>query len=308
MKYKYHIILLLAAGILIFCNCKAFSQTGSIKGKVIDSESKEPMAFAGILLEINNQHIVEVQSDEDGNYLFQNIPEGSYDLKAQYMGYHYFSKKIKIYKDSIIVLDIPIESLHIELKTVKKPAIYLYPTKTQEIKVKLDFKGKVMTTYPEYNQGWIVKAGPDGKLMNMADKRTYNYLFWDGSYVFPKEHYNYKSGFVVKKNDYVNFLQTKLSLLGLNETEINDFVVYWLPQLNLNEKSLIHFWINDNIDNSTFLDVEPKPDTEIRVFMEFRKAGNNETIPEQILPKLERKGFTAVEWGGADINELEIEY
>ena len=47
-----------------------------------------------------------------------------------------------------------------------KPVIYLYPREEQEVTVKLDYKGDLTVTYPEYKDGWNVIASPDGTLIN----------------------------------------------------------------------------------------------------------------------------------------------
>lgn len=188
---------------------------------------------------------------------------------------------------------------------VKKPAIYLYPEKKQKIVVTHEFKGKLVTTYPAYKDNWTVIAEKDGILLNQADNRKYKYLFWDGVYAFPEEHYNFQTGFYVAKADYISFLEHKLAYIGLNESEINDFVVYWLPEMNKFEHCFVHFRINDDIDGSSVLKTKPAADTVIRVFMEF--SGLNDFnaasfLPEQVLPQLMRKGFTLVEWGGSEIS------
>ncbi len=189
---------------------------------------------------------------------------------------------------------------------VKKPAIYLYPTQKQEVTVLHDFKGQILTTYPEYNQGWHVIAYPDGKIVNQLDQKEYAYLFWDGSYQFPNSHFQFEDGFIVSKSDNIAFLQEKLNTLGLNNTEINDFIVFWLPLLNEHDLNFIHFRVNDNIDQSSILNIDPQPDTLIRVFMEFKPMKNDETmsVKEQVLPKLNRNGFTVVEWGGAELSKV----
>ena len=51
----------------------------------------------------------------------------------------------------------------------KEPVINLYPTKEQQISVKLDFNGKFTQTYPDYKNGWEVIAHPDGTLLNLDD-------------------------------------------------------------------------------------------------------------------------------------------
>ncbi|WP_222166953.1 hypothetical protein [Edaphocola aurantiacus] len=191
---------------------------------------------------------------------------------------------------------------------VYKPAIYLYPEQETAVSIKHTFKGTVLNTFPEYKDGWNVVASPDGKLKNKADGRSYNYLFWDGSAHFGKQHFAYKDGFYVSRKEIIPFLQQRLAQMGLNETEINDFIVYWLPALNKNETNFIHFWVNDDIDHSSKLEVEPKPETVIRVFMEYKAYdGKTPKLPEQQLPQTVRKGFVLVEWGGGAIGTSKVE-
>ncbi len=59
-----------------------------------------------------------------------------------------------------------------------KPVIYLYPESKTDVNVRLDFKGGLVTTIPEYNGGWSVSAAPDGTITNKADGKKYPYLFW----------------------------------------------------------------------------------------------------------------------------------
>jgi len=193
---------------------------------------------------------------------------------------------------------------------LKKPAIYLYPAQKSQITISHDFKGKLVNTYPVYTNNWTVIAEPNGNLLNVRDNRIYKYLFWDGVYSFSKEHYQFKSGFYVSRVDYVSFLQNKLALIGLNDNEINDFIVYWLPAMSKYKHCFVHFGINDNIDGSSILTTKPAADTTIRVFMEFtgiEDMSSAPKLPEQSLPIFLRKGFTLVEWGGAEIGQSKIE-
>jgi|GEM_PF-6066339 len=81
---------------------------------------------------------------------------------------------------------------------VKKPVIYLYPITEQTVNVKLEYKGKLTYTYPEYKDGWKVKAEPDGTLTNFADNKEYSYLYWEG---VSNNKWDMSKGFVVKGND-----------------------------------------------------------------------------------------------------------
>ena len=49
------------------------------------------------------------------------------------------------------------------------------------------------------------------------------------------------------------------------------------------------------------IEINPKPDTLIRVMMTYKGLNKPINIKEQILERIERNGFTAVEWGGSEI-------
>ena len=74
---------------------------------------------------------------------------------------------------------------------------------------------------------------------------------------------------------------------------------YWLPQMQNNAYNLISFQ-SQNYTDHALLDITPKPDTVIRVMMAWRALKESIDIEPQELDGLERKGFTVVEWGGAE--------
>ncbi len=235
--------------------------------------------------------------------------ETKYNYESAHIKYVKENKDIAIYAGQALkvkAIDEPqIIADSIEHYLAEKPAIYLYPKKEMDINVHLKFAGKIQTTYPLYLNGWNVIASPNGKLFNKNDRRNYSYLFWDGSYTFPKSHYKFTEGFTVKKEDYIPFLESKLQLIGLNETETNDFIVYWLPRLNNFDYCQMRFNINDDIFGTAQINTNPSFDSQIRVFMEFK--GFNGAFTEasplmmQSLPALKRIGFTLVEWGGSEM-------
>lgn len=179
----------------------------------------------------------------------------------------------------------------------KKPVIYLYPTKEQIVNVKLDLKGKFTCTYPEYKNGWTVKAKPDGTLTNLSDDREYSYLFWEGT---SSNNFDMSKGFVVKGEDTEKFLQEKLAYIGLTPREYNEFIVYWLPIMQKNKYNLITF-AGKEYDDSAKLEISPKPDSILRVMMVFKPLNKNIDIEPQELKPFVRKGFTVVEWGGTEV-------
>ena len=50
-----------------------------------------------------------------------------------------------------------------------------------------------------------------------------------------------KEGFIVKGEDTAKFLEEKLEILGLNEREAEEFIIYWLPKLEANKYNYIRF-------------------------------------------------------------------
>ncbi|MEG6522360.1 hypothetical protein [Desulfotomaculum sp. 1211_IL3151] len=182
---------------------------------------------------------------------------------------------------------------------IKKPIIYLYPTSEQRVSVKLDFHGYLKVTYPEYNNGWHIIAQPDGTLLNIKDSKEYSYLFWEGVSNF--NDWNLSKGYVVKGEDTKKFLQETLSKMGLTPREYNDFIVYWLPQMVDNKYNLIHF-AQKEYEELAPIHVYPKPDSILRVFMVFKPLDNYLEIDKQTINGFVRKGFTVVEWGGAELH------
>lgn len=177
---------------------------------------------------------------------------------------------------------------------VAKPVIYLYPEEKTEVSVNLTLDGRLTCTYPAYNEGWTVTAAPDGTLTD-AKGQTYSYLYWEGeSYA----QYDLSRGFCVKGEDTAAFLEDSLARLGLTRREANEFIVYWLPLMEMNAYNIISFQ-TDIYTDAAKLEVSPAPDTLIRVFMAWQAADSYVELPEQELTAPERTGFTVVEWGGA---------
>lgn len=183
-----------------------------------------------------------------------------------------------------------------------KPVIYLYPTHKQEVSVTLTYKGTIIALYPHYNQtnGWKVEAAPNGELIDSSSQKTYSYLFWEGipttMFTLPNQ------GFVIKGSDTADFLQEKLRYLGLIPKEYNEMIVYWLPRMQNNKYNLIYFAKTDYTDTAK-LTIKPKPDSIIRVFMVFKPLEAAISIPEQALKPANRKGFSVIEWGAAELSK-----
>ena len=180
-----------------------------------------------------------------------------------------------------------------------KPIIYIYPKQEQNVKVTLGSSDKLLVSYPVYNNGWNVLAKKDGTLIDNKTNRELYSLYYES-----ENNINFKienEGFVISKEEIIPFLEEKLEILGLNPKEQEEFIIYWLPILQKNNYTYIRFATNEEINNNMSLQVEPVPDTMIRVLMTFKGLENKINVKEQQLQKVTRNGYTVVEWGATII-------
>ena len=205
------------------------------------------------------------------------------------------SKSIKITIDTDIYED---NGHHL----FDKPVIYLYPKESMDISVQLNLKenNKFTTVYPKFNGNntWNVKAKPNGDIL--IKNKTYPYLFWEAESYISQET---NEGFIINEENAEKFLEEKLDILGLNEKEKTGFITFWLPVLLKNKLSLCTFQTEKFFSKNYELNINPKPDSMIRVFLTIKKLERPINIKEQKLESVERKGFTAVEWGGSNIKK-----
>ncbi len=179
-----------------------------------------------------------------------------------------------------------------------KPIIYLYPKEETKLTVKLGYPEKLICSYPQYINEWNITSYPDGTIIDNTTNRKLYSLYWEGNN-FNTQMTN--EGFVVKKEDTINFLEEKLELLGLSYKEAEEFIIYWLPILQKSEYNYIRFSSLEEINNYMPLEFSVKPDSLIRVHMVFKHLDDYIEVKEQKLLAPSRNGFVAVEWGGTEI-------
>ncbi|RHO62423.1 hypothetical protein DW088_10445 [Butyricicoccus sp. AM05-1] len=178
----------------------------------------------------------------------------------------------------------------------EKPVIYLYPEQETTVSVSLDYAGTLTATYPAYENGWRVTAEPDGTLYD-ENGDEYSYLFWEGE---DNTDYDFSKGFCVAGADMADFLREKLAEIGLTPREYNEFIVYWLPKMQDNPYNLISFQ-SEAYTDAAKLDIDPTPDSVLRVFMAWKPLSKPQTIEPQTFTPFARDGFTVVEWGGCEV-------
>ncbi len=189
------------------------------------------------------------------------------------------------------------------LYNLGKPAIYVYPEKPTKINLALNVKGKMTFSYPLYENGWTFTASPLGNIE--YKNRNYNYLFWEGEQNLQNLAINWNEGFIVSSDTLISFFENSLARAGLNEKETQDFITFWVPKMQNNKQNYIHFMFTNDYDQLATINIDPKPENLIRVFVlwsnaEYLKA----LIKPQVFPLCSRKGYTVIEWGGSEMNNI----
>ena len=180
-----------------------------------------------------------------------------------------------------------------------KPMIYLYPEEETRVSVRLGKSELLTTTYPKYDGGWTVLAEPNGTLYDDSGREFYG-LYWEGAGNMASVR---EDGFVVPGADTARFLEEKLAVLGLTEREANEFIVYWLPELEDNLYNYVRFETREEIEDYMPLAVSPTPNSVVRVIMDYKPLSEPIEVSEQHLETPSRTGFTVVEWGGTEIGK-----
>ncbi|MCS7232752.1 MAG: hypothetical protein NZ900_01420 [Synergistetes bacterium] len=183
---------------------------------------------------------------------------------------------------------------------IRKPALYLYPTRKEKIKVRLSIDGEITESDPPYNNHWEVEATPEGNLST-----GHRYLFYEAKLNSPLKLS--KGGWLVKREQLSSWLDETLPRLGLKGREISDFKEYWLKELPESRYYVIRTISKESISEKLKLNIDPPPATIIRVFLHIEPTNEPVNIePEKLLDEPKRIGFTAVEWGVVIKGEVEI--
>lgn len=178
-----------------------------------------------------------------------------------------------------------------------KPVIYLYPQKAQRVSVRVEPKGGMTYSDPIYDTGtgWNVFTTTDSQITDLRDGKKFPYLFWEGRGGMYEEP---KRGFVVARSDVHEFLIEKLAVLGLNAKESADFMEFWEPRMQSAPYYFVGFHGTAAMNSLAPLTITPKPDTVVRILMDFQPLQKPIKVEEPRIRTPERKGFTVIEWGG----------
>lgn len=175
----------------------------------------------------------------------------------------------------------------------KKPNIYLYPEKTEELSVYVTPKGKITKSIPEYNEGWKVTVDPSGKIDN-----TYGFLFYEASLNY---QFTLNKGWIINKGSFNEEMNSILTSIGLNSKEKADFIEYWSKELNWQKSRYAAYYLDPKeINEAIKINLSKEPDSILRAYFYFVPLNDNENleIKKPKINEFKRNGFTVVEWGG----------
>jgi hypothetical protein len=248
-----------------------------------------------------NDHNFELKSNVDGKTTYTSEV-------GKYILYFYLSGYKEVITDTITLnsqenMEIEIQFTY-QLRQIRpaKPVIYLYPDNEKEVNILLHVKGELGFTYPIYNNGWNVTAFPNGNIK--MDDKEFNYLFWESEMSMKELTITKKEGYIVDKDSLLTFLENSLNQMGLNSKESADFITYWYPQMLKNETNAIQFLFNEECDAYAELKITPTPNHIYRVGMLWANGNHSMLIERQTLPKINREGFSVLEWGGIEMPHL----
>jgi hypothetical protein len=223
-----------------------------------------------------------IRTDGQGRYGLSAMPTGGYTLRFTHQdepfSFSITSGEGTDYDDLYFA----------EPMQAAAPNIYLYPTEETDVSVTLGFPsgGHVTVSTPEYGDGWDVRVTPDGTIDG-----THGYLFYEAS-VIPA--LTLDEGWVVDGADLEGGLRGLLSSYGFAGREIDDFVDFWVPELEGHPHYVLYPQDPELVSTLT---IDPAPDSILRMILVIRPLAAPVSLPEPLVEPFDRTGFTVVEWG-----------
>ena len=192
-----------------------------------------------------------------------------------------------------------------QIMVVDKPVIYLYSTQPTNVNLSIDFKGDLTFMYPRYDNGWQVNVSKKG-IQNQADQKIYPYLFWEG--ILSELGFVTTStgmeGYFIQTDSTISFLENTLTQLGLNQTEMTDFITFWDHKLKNIDTQPSNFWWMKLTRMKLQELMSILPQIPCRIYLLFQGSEielKQNFLTAPVLKPFDRKGFTLVEWGGSEI-------
>jgi hypothetical protein len=205
------------------------------------------------------------------------------------------------------------------MPTFRKPIVYLYNfNPNTEITVRVDLNEDTMDKFtelipafngPKGESVWRVRInGNKGGVTDLSTDIAYPYLFWEATRKI-EMHMDCNASWSVqnKHGDLKEMLTTELARRALVPHEIDDFLEYWLEELEKLREPAGPFVSVAFVDISkdaplTVTSTDDDSPTYIRAFAQFsvshKQVGKPYVQAEIPATVSSRTGPTVVEWGG----------
>lgn len=176
-----------------------------------------------------------------------------------------------------------------------KPNIYLYGEPGTQLTVSFDEPELLTKVLPDYDDAWDVTLEADGSL-TVDGAGGYGYLFYESltlSALMQQEE-----GFCIQADRRAEQFEAILQAYGFNETEIRDFIEFWVQKLEPGVDYVMYPQLTDTVDGAMPITVTGAAvDSYYRIWFYFEKADGADAAEPDIVP-VQHKGLTLIEWGG----------
>jgi len=102
--------------ILSLISSQLLAQTGHIKGKMVDADSREVLPFGNVFI---NNTTLGTAADAEGNFELKNINYGQFELVFSYVGYKQVVRRVVVEKEMVDLGTVFITQLEQELEEVQ---------------------------------------------------------------------------------------------------------------------------------------------------------------------------------------------
>jgi outer membrane protein OmpA-like peptidoglycan-associated protein len=152
---------------------KRAPDTGDFDGKVIDMKSREPLVAQLSIEKLD----VSVTSDRSGEFGFENLQPGIYDINAEVEGYEpgVYPEIIKAGQKTMVIIEMVKRGMVITLKGVKFD--FNKSSLRPESYDILEEAARILKTHPEIKvelQGHTDSKGSDAYNLKLSDDRAYS--------------------------------------------------------------------------------------------------------------------------------------
>ncbi|MBD3375848.1 TonB-dependent receptor plug domain-containing protein [candidate division KSB1 bacterium] len=184
-----------------------------IRGRIVDSESGEPVAFANVFLK---DTAMGSATDENGKFEIEDIPLGSFQFEIRHMGYESYSVELNLQSGKIIDREFKMKPDVLQLETVTaiaekervvyQPQISAYSLRARQFDMMPSQGDKDVFRALQMMPGVVVTNDFKSQLYIRGGNSDQNLVLLDGGIVYNPFHFSgIMSAFDVDALDKVEF-------------------------------------------------------------------------------------------------------